>query len=123
MESEELDQKYPVGEGWYNILDELFEKLDFLSERFNVSYTVMDIKEKFGTLRVYLAYDMPDDTDASLAVDIMLDLSVYAEHRSAGICEACGKPGQIRDLPWIKTLCKAHYKEMRLGYGLDDTLG
>jgi hypothetical protein len=61
------------------------------------------VKEKFGTLRIYY-------TDNSICPDYVSGVIDFAEHMSVHICEECGKPGKIRgDLSWLKTLCEDHY--------------
>jgi hypothetical protein len=67
---------------------------------------VAQIKEKFGGLRFY--YDGGDDyTDG---------LVQMAESWASKTCELCGKSGQYRNLPWIKTLCDEHYEEAKARY-------
>jgi len=62
---------------------------------------VQQIKEKFGTLNVYVRkYD-----------DRTQDLIGFAESMSATTCERCGNIGELRKGSWIKTLCDEHEKE------------
>lgn len=65
---------------------------------------VMQIKEKFGTLRFYLS----EETDE------MSKLIEEAEAKSAETCEVCGAPGTPGTLGkngyWITTLCETHKK-------------
>lgn len=61
--------------------------------------TVTQVKEKFGTLRVY--YYGPDVP----AVDA-------AERESGRVCEACGEPGRMRKRGgWLMTRCDRCYTE------------
>ena len=76
------------GPGWNEILDYL---LTGLSE----GVQVLQIKEKFGTLRCYLS----GGTDA----DYMLVR--IAEEESARTCDACGARGRLRGKGWFATLC------------------
>ena len=59
------------------------------------------IKEKFGTLRLY--YDGGDEYIAGVIS--------MAESMSESVCEDCGKPGSRRDGGWIRTLCDACEEE------------
>lgn len=70
----------------------------------NAGHIVIDqVKEKFGTLRIYY-------TDYSNSPDYVSGVIDLAEHMSVHICEECGKPGKTRgDLSWLKTLCEDHY--------------
>lgn len=58
------------------------------------------IKEKFGSLRLYMSsYD-----------DYISALERQAELMSYRICEVCGKPGKPNNNGWIKTVCEEHKK-------------
>ena len=82
-----------VGDGWYDIIDKLSEKLE--------SYGIVaeQVKEKFGGLRFYIGGCSKEIFD-----------EVYghireAEKLASQTCEVCGKPGKSRGGGWIKTLC------------------
>lgn len=83
------------GPGWYPILARLDEKLRSLDP----DYEIHQIKEKYGTLRVYWTgknYDIGEQ-----AVE-------EAEAESARTCELCGEPGRIVERhSWLRTLCPA----------------
>jgi hypothetical protein len=59
---------------------------------------VLQVKEKFGTLRIYIH-------NASEAANMVVD---YAESLSEVTCEMCGAPGKIYRVGWHSTLCKEH---------------
>jgi len=61
--------------------------------------TIRQVKEKFGTLRVYL-----DNYD-----DVIAEISNFAATMSVTTCEECGNIGERRKLSWIKTLCDEHH--------------
>lgn len=83
-----------VGLGWRTILENLHQQLT----QHAPNYTVAQIKEKFGTLRVYLETGSNGDDTARAIRD--------AEWESSRTCEYCGKPGkQLRTTGWIKTTC------------------
>jgi hypothetical protein len=62
---------------------------------------ICQIKEKFGTLRVYVDNLTP-------YVDGVIDM---AEAMSEVTCEKCGKPGETYTIGWHKTLCLDHARE------------
>jgi hypothetical protein len=85
--------------GWYPILADLETTLSAVDP----DYTVLQIKEKFGTLRFYCATEASDD-DGRRRFD---ELVGRAEQNSAATCERCGAPGAIHSTAsgWLKTLC------------------
>lgn len=86
------DWQEEVGPGWALILTKLHEDLIKLDPE----YRVAQVKEKFGSLRVYV------DT-YSREVEDRID---KAEAQSCHVCEFCGAKGELRnDRSWLKTLC------------------
>ncbi|MFI6742466.1 hypothetical protein ACIBI9_57005 [Nonomuraea sp. NPDC050451] len=104
-----------IGPGWHPLLLRLHEELLAVSP----SYSVQQVKEKYGTLRIYLLTGLlrhlhqggdmwpePHEQERYKQEDDAATLLVRAaEEESARICEYCGNPGQGRDRVWIKTLC------------------
>lgn len=62
---------------------------------------VVQVKEKFGTLRFY----------ADRATEQAYAYINFAEHMSGRVCEECGAPGRTRGRGWIRTLCDTHHAE------------
>lgn len=90
-----LDQALKsVGAGWSSLIHEVFTKL----EQVGNPVKIIQVKEKFGGLRVYTDY-VNDELDT-----FILDV----ERRSLRICEECGVPGKIRGGGWYKTFCDEH---------------
>ena len=83
-----------VGDGWASLVNKVFEKLETLIG--NVK--VIQVKEKFGGLRVYTDV-FNEDLDKFI---------IEVERESFTICEECGKSGHLRDGGWYKTLCDEH---------------
>jgi len=80
---------FMVGPGWSGILRKLYSKLP-------KSTTVTTVKEKFGSLRVYIGSGS----------DRTFDLCQMAEEESETTCELCGKPGEIDvKCGWYKCRC------------------
>lgn len=92
----ELNKRQLPGPGWSAIVDKLHRDLLALDP----GYTLIQVKEKFGYLRVYVR-TQPDVQE--LADHLCGD----AARKSAVTCEGCGDPGQLRDQrAWRLTLCE-----------------
>lgn len=85
-----------VGAGWVPLLTEMCEKLNALGDW---DHSILQIKEKFGALRVYGNFT----SEQQKVVD-------EACAKSEVTCEACGAPGSLKGRPqrlWLLTLCDA----------------
>lgn len=85
-----LDWGFDVGDGWFNIIYNLSEKLSKEEGTY-----ALQVKEKFGGLRFYISSGSDEDFDT---ID-------KAENESYRTCELCGKEGRRRRGGWIKVLC------------------
>ena len=83
---------FAVGEGWRTIIDDLCRDLEAMNIH---DLRVVQIKEKFGCLRVHIrgADEHPR----------VYDRIYLAEVQAATTCEQCGKPGEIGQ--FLLTLC------------------
>lgn len=92
-------EPFRCGDGWFSILDDLGKQLQALieaePEEKRRRYRVVQVKEKFGGLRVYL----------DRYVEAMSDAIDAAERASTTTCERCGDPGSICTVGWVQTLC------------------
>lgn len=92
----ELNAHQLPGPGWVPILNELHAQLVELDP----NYVLVQVKEKFGTLRVYTEVD-------PVVRDPARELVAAAEAQSGTICEDCGDPAELRkDRRWVLTLCE-----------------
>ena len=83
------------GDGWEPIIREACAKLDVVRRDRNATLRFVQIKEKFGSLRLYMTgYD--DEVER-----IIMD----AEENSERTCEDCGAPGMIREGGWLRCQC------------------
>ncbi|MBD3262481.1 MAG: hypothetical protein GF334_12585 [Candidatus Altiarchaeales archaeon] len=100
---------FECGDGWYDLLCELAEKLEPLcvDDIPEDTARVGQVKEKFGGLRFYLDW-FPADEEIYKKVNSAIDT---AEEKSFTICEVCGEPGTARGGGWISTLCETHHVE------------
>ena len=82
---------FDCGPGWKPLIDELFELIK------DTDAKVVQIKEKFGTLRIYLDNVTPEIDKKAAEL----------ETRSSKICEFCGSTEDVTtEGSWLKTLCK-----------------
>jgi hypothetical protein len=86
----EIAKQY-VGKGWGSLIDEIFDMLPR-------SATVVDIKEKFGGLRIEVS---------CIALEY-IDRIEEIEEKSKTMCDVCGAPGFLIEVPWLKTRCAKH---------------
>jgi len=91
---------FECGDGWLPILEELFEGFQKLvDKRDDTSFKVEQVKQKYGTLRVY--HNGGDEYEA---------LVDRAEAMSEFTCEVCGQQGMMRDDGWMMVRCDRCYK-------------
>ncbi len=125
MTFDELKAKYPRllkgvwfehRQGWTDLLDAFFAVVDHGLPP-EGSYSVRQVKEKMGTLRLY------DDIEGvSEDVEKMIDdARELAEARSYYACEWCGHPGVLRNREgYYTTTCDEHaLYEGRMAVPLD----
>ncbi len=91
------------GEGWRDLLDRLCVRIQAVVQAEGSPFKFSQIKEKYGTLRVYWDGRLSPDADAQVEEAIAL-----AEARSAVTCEVCGEEGRLRGGGWLTTRCAAH---------------
>lgn len=82
------------GDGWLEIVRAACREI--ASHGKNSDFRFDQIKEKFGTLRMY----------HSGGGDFAEGVIAMAEAMSAVTCERCGAPGKPNDGGWISTLCE-----------------
>lgn len=128
MEKSQIGEHFGVDAGWFNIIDVLcrciYDPVAQAKYRFraaseyprddNGKYlsecsreladaietlpTVVQVKEKYGTLRFYVR-------SADDRVSALID---FAEAMSGCTCEVCGDVGKSDNAGWIKTHCAKH---------------
>ena len=91
---------FACGNGWYSIIDKMSAALEQLTVAQGEEHAcAVQVKEKFGTLRVYLR-------GATAEMYAILDLAVA---ESAHTCERCGSPGWLRMDDYRQVLCDGCY--------------
>ena len=129
MEKSRIGDNIGINEGWFNIIKTLcisiYSPVQYalnmlanekksspdsakiaalelsLTQAVDELPCILQIKEKFGTLRFYY----------SGGTDRVRTLVGFAESMSACTCEKCGAPGRASSKGWIKTLCPVHLSE------------
>lgn len=105
MQSTCLCWGFEHGDGWYDIIYGLSEKLEkeiikIKQENPRAEYypRAVQVKEKYGSLRFYMSGEN----------DEMEKWIEEAENKSAETCEICGKRGRIRGRGWYACRCIKH---------------
>lgn len=113
---------YPmVEDGWRGLVETAIGRLaDILRDRPGTSLRVDQLKQKYGTLRLYSHGTYASDPETRSRVELVVDL---AEARSATTCEKCGREGRLHDQRgWLSTACPEHAigEVVRRRAGLED---
>jgi len=87
-----------VGDGWFGLIDKMSAEL--INAAPEIQYE--QIKEKFGTLRVYTD-GITDDTKKA----VRFIIAKY-EDISLTVCETCGEDGALRMGDWRSVSCEEH---------------
>ena len=98
--------------GWYNLIDETCSRIQAVYDEMLIapSLKILQIKEKFGTLRFYFELPTRDETLRERITRIVDEAQV----KSAQICERCGsvnREKKIRTEDYYQTLCDACFQE------------
>ncbi len=95
--------------GWFPLIWNLSKRIDKAikgSPKNKRKYLkASQVKEKYATLRFYMAGENYEITEAIDAI----------EERSSGVCEICGFKGALIEGPWLKTLCRKHARHYLAG--------
>jgi hypothetical protein len=87
-----------VGEGWNPLINIVYDKKPAF-------INIVQVKEKFGTLRIYLDI-LSSEEYASQEFVAFREVIGWAERESSKTCEWCGKPGTSDNrYYWLLTLC------------------
>lgn len=102
---------FECGDGWSDLLleaaIELNNYIKTLPDDAQEDIVVMQVKEKYGTLRFYVSY-CTEEIDSIIK---------KAEKRSCTTCETCGKEGTLRGSVWLYTACDEHTRPEDLEKG------
>jgi hypothetical protein len=124
-DTEDGKMYYPIAlgidcnDGWFHIINNLcFSIYSYCKNYDKPCPDVVQVKEKFGTLRFYV--NNGDDT--------IHQLINFAEGMSVSTCEICGNIGRTVGGGWVSTLCDKHIidrsdiKEPVFNYNVGDII-
>lgn len=94
-----MGRGFECDDGWFDIIDVLCERIQFLIDHNNIPQVVArQVKEKRGTLRFYIGG----------GDDEIRGMIYMAEAMSGRICELCGRPGRLSQNS-VMTRCQKHF--------------
>ena len=95
-------------EGWDNLVMDFIIEIDKYIKDNNIEdFNILQIKQKFGQLRVYYGATTVSDEHFSKLTKI---LEKY-EKLASKTCEKCGKPGSLKTINyWATVRCEKHSK-------------
>ena len=100
------DLTYGIGcdDGWYDLIYDMCENIHKISDSKKIDCSIMQIKQKFGILRVYI----------NNFNDEICNTIRKFETLSKNICEICGKSGVLSfsEIYRCRTLCDVCRKEL-----------
>ena len=96
---------FEVNDGWLPILEKGFGKISEIVKKEGLDdFRIVQVKEKFGGLRVYTNY----------GTDEIYDIINEMEEEACRTCELCGSPeGKLREEMWLAVRCDKCYEEWR----------
>ena len=100
-----------IGPGWENLIVKLCEEIVNTIKDTGVEIDILQIKEKFGTLRFYITRNQKAlNEDNKYILSLVNSLISEAEDQSGRVCETCGSTKNVKTEEcrnyYIKTLCK-----------------
>lgn len=102
--------------GWFTIFEQLCKDIDYALGNDKRAFHWVQIKEKFGSARVYFQMAAGISDKEPELMTKLLELKNEAEGASSKVCAACGQPGTIeRDTGWMLALCARHREQQEAG--------
>ena len=100
---------FECGKGWNPLLVNLFDEIQKLNP--SDEFEIVQVKEKFGTLRVYT------EGSSGEVIDNQIDkLIEEAELKASKTCEHCGSDGEMNGQGgWYRTICTKCLEELKKG--------
>lgn len=99
QESSKLPMTPQVSAGWQSIVTDLLDTIG------DLPFRIVQIKEKFAQLRVYVDWLEEPTIEQKEAFQKAVEL---AQYKCAHTCEVCGQPGERIHNGWYHTRCKEH---------------
>lgn len=100
-----------IGKGWYGIIDDLCERLEWVRKTTGIKIVADQVKEKYASLRFYKHEEFPKKMprrDAAMWAEIIDNFVNIAEDKSSITCDSCGTniSGAIEDKRWSYAMCE-----------------
>lgn len=90
---------FECGDGWFDIINAALGLIKKRSTTNNLRVTIVQVKEKFGTLRIYCSNGDEHTTTVTDIAELMSELT----------CELCGDKGSISaTMGWNQSRCEIH---------------
>lgn len=103
------------GKGWHDLIGAVYDEIAAVERDIpDVRIPVIQVKEKFGTLRFYHSAkpinDVAPDPSRAKQAHERVAVAVHAAwEKSSVTCEECGQDGELRtNNTYIQTLCETH---------------
>jgi hypothetical protein len=102
-----------IGPGWHAIVIKIDKELSKLDP----DYQVLQVKEKFGTLRYYTQSSENYERTGDYKTEPFFKIIGEGESASAITCEECGGEGSLRtQRSWLRTLCDEDDTKVQAAY-------
>lgn len=95
-----MEYGFACGDGWYHLIDLLSQLIVLRS----TDIKIIQVKEKFGALRVYTKEKPKEEHSGFIS-----GLLYMSELLSVVICDVCGKKGTLCRGPYVCTRCSEHW--------------
>ena len=93
-----------IGPGWIPAYVELARNMEEVAQKYDYHFSVAQVKQKFGELRVYIQ-PLEENATADAALSVFLKAAV---RRCAQTCESCGRKGELGGRAWLSVACEKH---------------
>jgi hypothetical protein len=100
---------FSLGPGWWGVMREIRDELDKMSAMYpEFEFKILQVKEKFGGLRVYCRTIGDDGPLKDIATQALFNIIQEKTGKADKLCDVCGEPGKRRPSGWIVTRCDKH---------------
>jgi hypothetical protein len=111
---EQISMSY--SRGWFHLFSQLCADIDHALGDDKRGFHWTQVKEKFGSARLYFQMTPGVSSDESDLMQRLLSLKNEAEAASQRTCVACGQPGRVYpDMGWMLAVCETHHQEQAAG--------
>jgi hypothetical protein len=110
---------FECGDGWFELIGKTAAYIDTKTK----DCQIVQVKEKFGSLRIYITFDYNQDGEPKVSEENLSEIYEFirlTEQQSKQICEDCGK--ELNSITresqknlgyWIRNICKSCSEKYR----------